>query len=387
VRRLGRWLGALLLAALLAPGGAAADTVPKRLAVLRFTAGPGVKVAVSTFSARLQNAALKAVPGLFVMTETSVVEMLQARGRTLEQCEGECAVETGRLVDADFVVAGTLSKIAGRLNLSLQLFDTAAGQLLGGEDLSAAGEAQLLDGAMEASARLFAPLAARVAQQAKDAAASAAGQEAVPAAQPLSPGGAFRLGGAEVEVSFTTGVLDGGSTASSGPGGLRWLGAQALGAGLTLGYSGRWWMAAVSGKWFPQVSNKASLVGEQPEDIVRERSGDVEHVDLRAGIRLPLFSVALPDRLALTLGLGAGFLRYGPGGTVPCDTPGTCAPSVYSAASFAVTAPVFLSVDLRLTCNTFARLTTTVAALRSEPTVPTLWDFALGVGYRDGVCP
>jgi TolB-like protein len=152
----------LLFALLLCLARSVAAEGQKSLAVLQFVVGKGVSVERETFTARLQNAALKAAPGFSQMTQANILSMIQAQGKTLDECEGECAVDTGRRLGADFIVTGRISKVGRGLGLSMQLYDSASGQLLAGEDLDGANEEQLLAAVSEAAPRLFAPLAARV---------------------------------------------------------------------------------------------------------------------------------------------------------------------------------------------------------------------------------
>jgi TolB-like protein len=172
--RFARTLALLVAAAAIAASlaGPVAAQTKRKVAVLQFTLGPGVSVERETFSSSLQNAALKAVPSLSVMTQANILSMVRAQGKTLDQCEGECAVETGRLLGADFIVAGRISKIGKKLHLSMQLYSSASGQLLGGEDLDAADEEVLLSAALAAAPRLFAPLSSGEPAESRSAALS-----------------------------------------------------------------------------------------------------------------------------------------------------------------------------------------------------------------------
>ena len=82
-----------------------------KLAVLEFEVQQGLKIDRRTFSARLQNAARRAAPNLFVMTQANIETLVRAAGKTLEQCEGQCAVDTGKLIGADLVIAGRISQV------------------------------------------------------------------------------------------------------------------------------------------------------------------------------------------------------------------------------------------------------------------------------------
>jgi hypothetical protein len=157
LRLAGHLAAVLALALLLLPARALAQA-QKKLAVLQFVVGKGVSVERETFSSRLQNAAKKAAPSLFVMTQANIVAMVEAQGKTLEACEGECAVQTGRLIGADFIVTGRITKPGKELSLSIQLYDSQKGDLLDGEDVDAVDEAELLKKTVAAAPRLFAPL-------------------------------------------------------------------------------------------------------------------------------------------------------------------------------------------------------------------------------------
>ena len=123
----------------------------KRLAVLQFVVAKGLEIDRETFSARVQNAARRAAPDLFVMTQANIETLVRAQGKSLEQCEGQCAVDTGRLIGADLVIGGRISRIGRTYAISMQMYDTASGELTGGEDVSAKTEDELL-GALEAAA-------------------------------------------------------------------------------------------------------------------------------------------------------------------------------------------------------------------------------------------
>ena len=78
-----------------------------------------------------RTAALRAGPSLNVVSRENLVVLLQASGKTMEQCEGECDVETGRLVGADLVVSGEALTVDGSFKLSL-IHATKNGRMLSG---------------------------------------------------------------------------------------------------------------------------------------------------------------------------------------------------------------------------------------------------------------
>ena len=53
------------------------------------------------FADLVRSAALRAVPTLQVITRENLDVLLQSTGRKIEDCEGECEVDTGRRIGAD----------------------------------------------------------------------------------------------------------------------------------------------------------------------------------------------------------------------------------------------------------------------------------------------
>jgi len=64
-----------------------------------------------------------------VMTHENIVELLG--NRSLGECLGDCAVETGRNLGAAYVVAGQVFEFGSELRVSVTLYDVASGNLLG----------------------------------------------------------------------------------------------------------------------------------------------------------------------------------------------------------------------------------------------------------------
>ncbi|MBK8015312.1 MAG: hypothetical protein IPK20_00510 [Betaproteobacteria bacterium] len=74
------------------------------------------------------------------MTRENVQQLLPP-GRSLADCLGDCAVETGRNLGADYVVTGEVTAFAGQLRVTLSLHETARGNLI---DSRRAGAPDLL---------------------------------------------------------------------------------------------------------------------------------------------------------------------------------------------------------------------------------------------------
>src|SRR5437868_10662044 len=122
------------LAALLATTTTVAADGPRTVAVLeirnRLPATERSLVEAGFFSDEVRGAVLEVAPGLRVMTRENLMVLLSASGKSLDECEGECEVDTGRRLGADYVVSGEIYKIGASLRLTLRLHDTRGGNLL-----------------------------------------------------------------------------------------------------------------------------------------------------------------------------------------------------------------------------------------------------------------
>lgn len=114
-------------------------------------------------------AVLKTLSGARVLTRENMLVLLQAAGKKLEECEGECEVETGRRLGADLVVSGDLLRFGSSYKLDLRLHDTRSGELLAGA--AASGETvDKLDHAVAPAVReLMTPLLPATARAAEAA--------------------------------------------------------------------------------------------------------------------------------------------------------------------------------------------------------------------------
>ena len=104
------------------------------------------------FSDRIRGELLDSGADVRVMTRENLLSLLAAQGKTLQECEGECEVETGRKLGADFVVSGELLRIGATYKLSLRLHDTAGGTLLAAATASGA-TAEALDQGLGAAVK------------------------------------------------------------------------------------------------------------------------------------------------------------------------------------------------------------------------------------------
>ncbi len=122
-------LGAPMNAALALPA------TPSRLAVLDFQDRSSHAVTadeVLYLSDLVRGAMRRNLPAdrFLLMTRENILELLPA-GKTLADCMGECAVETGRRLGADHVATGEVTSFAGEIRVTVNLHETGSGNLLG----------------------------------------------------------------------------------------------------------------------------------------------------------------------------------------------------------------------------------------------------------------
>ena len=110
------------------------------------------------FSDEIRAAARRRAPSMRVMTRENVLVLLEAQGKKLEDCEGECEVDTGRRLGADYVVSGDLLKVGTSFKLDLRLHATRDGQLLGGATASGHTADELDSDAGQVIGELLSPL-------------------------------------------------------------------------------------------------------------------------------------------------------------------------------------------------------------------------------------
>jgi TolB-like protein len=102
-----------------------------QLAVLEFKHSAEFSPADARYLCDVVRAAvLSNVPRLSVMTRENLLVLLQAAGKDVAECEGECEVDTGRRIGADAVVSGDVLKFGARFKVSLRLHETKSGRLI-----------------------------------------------------------------------------------------------------------------------------------------------------------------------------------------------------------------------------------------------------------------
>ncbi len=220
-------LPALLLLSflpLVAPGTAGASS---RLAVLTFSAPWSSRcaagdwgsdaalaencTALETFADEARAGALAAVEtkDVEVMTRENAAQLLESMEGS--RCvEGECEVETAKLIGADYVVSGNVSQLEGTWILTLKMHSTKNARLLGASiPLQAKGRVALLDKIRTAAESLVRNgLRKEPAGTAVSAGAPKVAQKPGVADMVRLPGGTFKLGQAALPVTVAPFMLD-----------------------------------------------------------------------------------------------------------------------------------------------------------------------------------
>jgi hypothetical protein len=91
-----------------------------------------------------------------VMTRDNILSLIPPDKNAAECFEGQCLVEIGRNVGADYAVQGTVSKFDGKLTLTVEAYATMSGNLVGSFTSESQTASGLLDAMREKSPALFA---------------------------------------------------------------------------------------------------------------------------------------------------------------------------------------------------------------------------------------
>src|SRR6266446_862864 len=135
--------------------------------------GPGIDAGY--VADRLRAEVLGAGIDARVISRENMLVLLQAQGKQLADCEGECEVETGRRIGADLVVSGEILRVGESLKASLRLHETRSGTLVAAAT-AAGSTAEELDSRLGSAVRqLVAPLRRPVAASPARSSGRAAG--------------------------------------------------------------------------------------------------------------------------------------------------------------------------------------------------------------------
>ena len=95
--------------------------------------------------------------GFSIMTRENILQMLPP-GKSLEDCEGDCLVETGKNISADYIAQARVAKVGSKLSVTVEIYSTANNNLL----KSISDRANNMDGVADIisahSKELFEPL-------------------------------------------------------------------------------------------------------------------------------------------------------------------------------------------------------------------------------------
>ncbi len=118
----------------------------------------GQRLDAAYLSDQVRSAVKETLPQARVITRENMLVLLQASGKKLEECEGECEVETGRRIGADLVISGELLRFGTQYKLNMKLHDTRSGELISGSVAAGATADELDRDLAPAVRKLLAPL-------------------------------------------------------------------------------------------------------------------------------------------------------------------------------------------------------------------------------------
>ena len=161
IERIARFVwSCVLLGCVLAMGPAPAGATPpcQRVAVLTLRGDDTIREAEIMYLTDLVRGALHgALPPdrWIVMTRENIRELSAANAGDMSQCEGECLLETGRLLGANQVVGGTVVLLGASYRMTLEAYDTESGSLLGFEKIGGEDLEEIADQLDVAAAKLL----------------------------------------------------------------------------------------------------------------------------------------------------------------------------------------------------------------------------------------
>ena len=106
----------------------------KRIAVLELSNPARLSKQEVTYLSDLirQLASSKLAQEFLVMDKANILTLLPP-DIDLETCVGQCAVETGRLLQAAYIITGDILRFGKQLRITIKVHDTRSGQLIGSE--------------------------------------------------------------------------------------------------------------------------------------------------------------------------------------------------------------------------------------------------------------
>ncbi|MCF0216241.1 MAG: hypothetical protein HUK21_07180 [Fibrobacteraceae bacterium] len=95
--------------------------------------------------------------GFIVMTRENISQMLPP-DKSIEECEGNCLVETGKNIAADYIGQGRISRVGTKIALAVELYSTGDNNLVKSISLRAGDIDDLLNQLEARAPELFKPL-------------------------------------------------------------------------------------------------------------------------------------------------------------------------------------------------------------------------------------
>ena len=97
---------------------------------------------------------LPAAQNYTIMTRDNILQMLPP-GKSIEDCEGSCLVETGKNISADFVCQARMGSFGGAFSLSAELYETAGNKLIASFNGQGSDLNELLDLILQKAPKFF----------------------------------------------------------------------------------------------------------------------------------------------------------------------------------------------------------------------------------------
>lgn len=153
------WGAIVALLVLASPALAQTPASTEKIAVLNLGNGANLtETEIVYLTDQIRGGALKLDQRRYlVMTRENILEMLPP-GVDLASCEGQCEVETGRNIGADYVATGEIIRFGQALKVSMRLYDTRTSALIGQASASAKEVDTLEQPVIRATGRLLRPL-------------------------------------------------------------------------------------------------------------------------------------------------------------------------------------------------------------------------------------
>ena len=130
---------------------AQAQQQTKLVAVLEFR-GLGVNTQLlAQLSEEARGGARMSLPNseYNITSRENMKQMLEDMGKDMSACDVECEVELGRVLQADYVISGSVGKIDNMFILTLKLHETERGSLMGQKTIRHADKFVVLDKTLE----------------------------------------------------------------------------------------------------------------------------------------------------------------------------------------------------------------------------------------------